>query len=201
MGRLRLCGHKSRRPQLHGSFRRQPLVRKPLFLLRSPGGSAGQQDFGVWVRTIFYCHIGGSPLPAMICETGRPASGHTGEDQQRPSYGSFAFRAFWIVSGATLLIFLMFFSQGFIRLSESGQRLVGIFVYSASIALPSMLLVTFLSVSYTERFPRMIYAIQAAAFGCTASAGCRVGDLIPRVDRNSTRVNSSHRCTSYAVFS
>jgi sensor histidine kinase YesM len=117
----------------------------------------------------------------MICETGRPASGHTGEDQQRPSYGSFAFRAFWIVSGATLLIFLMFFSQGFIKLSESGQRLVGIFVYSASIALPSMLLVTFLSVSYTERFPRMIYAIQAAAFVCTASAGCLVGDLILRV--------------------
>ena len=103
------------------------------------------------------------------------------QDRQAPNYSSYALKALWIVFGATLLIFLMFFSQGFIKLSESGQRLLGIFVYSVSIALPSMWLVTYLSVRYTNRFPRMIVAIQAAAFVCTAFAGCLLGDLILRV--------------------
>src|SRR5207248_6769881 len=30
--------------------------------------------------------------------------------------------------------------------------------------------------------------------------GCERGDLVPRIDRKSTRLNSSHRTISYAVF-
>jgi sensor histidine kinase YesM len=116
----------------------------------------------------------------MNCDEKSSTTGQV-QGQQASKYRSNALKALWIVSGATLLIFLMFFSQGFVRLFESGQRLLSIFVYSVSIALPSMWFVTFLSVRYAARFPRMIVAIQAVAFVCTASAGCLVADLILRV--------------------
>jgi two-component system, LytTR family, sensor histidine kinase AlgZ len=93
-------------------------------------------------------------------------------------YGPFIIRALWIICGATLLIFLMFFSQGFIRLSETGRRLLCIFVYSACIALPSMVLATYLSMRFTRRFPRLIVLLQATCFVVTASAGSLAADLI-----------------------
>ncbi|MGA2832453.1 MAG: histidine kinase [Terracidiphilus sp.] len=107
----------------------------------------------------------------MKYETHKPASS-IAEDWQFPkTFGSFFVRAFWIVLGATLLIFLMFFSQGFVKLSETGQRLVAIFVYSLCIALPSMALLTQVSIRYTARFPRGIVLIQALCLICTASLG------------------------------
>ncbi len=115
----------------------------------------------------------------MICNQvhRRPASSKAGIHS---TTARSALRALWIVSGATLLIFLMFFSQGFILLSRSGQSLLGIFVSSLCIALPSIALVTYLSVRYSERFPRMIAVIQAASFVFTASVGCLLADLILR---------------------
>jgi sensor histidine kinase YesM len=107
----------------------------------------------------------------MKCETQKPASSLAGNGQVRDTYGSFFARAFWIVLGVTLLIFLMFFSQGFIKLSETGQRLVAIFVYSVCIALPSMVLLTQVSIRYAARFPRTIVLIQALCLICTASLG------------------------------
>ncbi|MFY9854276.1 MAG: histidine kinase, partial [Terracidiphilus sp.] len=78
---------------------------------------------------------------------------------------------FWIVFGVTLLIFLMFFSQGFIKLSETGQRLVAIFVYSICIALPSIVLLTQVSIRYAAKFPRTIVMIQVLCLIGTASIG------------------------------
>jgi hypothetical protein len=115
----------------------------------------------------------------MICESSTSAPGQI-KGRHTLNYRSSALRALWIVSGATLLIFLMFFSQGFILLSRSGQSLLGIFVSSLCIALPSMALVTYLSVRYSERFPRMIAVIQAASFVFTASVGSLLADLILR---------------------
>ena len=87
-------------------------------------------------------------------------------------------RALWIVCGATLLIFLMFFSQGYIKLSETGRRLLAIFIFSACIALPSMILVTRVSVRWGERLPRLIYLVQAACFVLTATAGSLTAEFI-----------------------
>lgn len=110
----------------------------------------------------------------MKYETQKPAS-NSAEDWQFPkTYGSFFVRAFWIVLGATLLIFLMFFSQGFVRLSETAQRLVAIFVYSVCIALPSMVLLTQVSIRYTDRFPRAIVLVQALCLVVTGSLGSLV---------------------------
>ncbi|MGA3010711.1 MAG: histidine kinase [Terracidiphilus sp.] len=107
----------------------------------------------------------------MKRETPKPAT-IPAEDWQFPNtYGSFFLRAFWIVFGVTLLIFLMFFSQGFIKLSETGQRLVAIFVYSVCIALPSMVLLTQVSIRYAAKFPRTIALIQVLCLIGTASIG------------------------------
>jgi sensor histidine kinase YesM len=107
----------------------------------------------------------------MKSETHKPTSSLTGDWQLPSTFGSFFVRAFWIVLGATLLIFLMFFSQGFFRLSETGQRLVAIFVYSGCIALPSMVLLTQVSIRYAATFPRAIIFIQALCLVGTASLG------------------------------
>jgi len=107
----------------------------------------------------------------MKSETHKPASSLTGDRQLPNTFGSFFLRAFWIALGATLLIFLMFFSQGFFKLSETGQRLVAIFVYSVCIALPSMVLLTQVSIRYAATFARAIIFIQALCLVGTASLG------------------------------
>jgi sensor histidine kinase YesM len=117
----------------------------------------------------------------MKCETNRPAASIVGDWQLPNTFGSFFARAFWIVFGATLLIFLMFFSQGFVKLSETGQRLIGIFVYSFCIALPSILLVTYVSIRYTDRFPRAVLLMQVACLTATASLGSLVAVSVLRI--------------------
>jgi sensor histidine kinase YesM len=117
----------------------------------------------------------------MNCEMDKSAHVFTDKRQSLLGYRSFIVKAFWIVAGATLLIFLMFFSQGFIKLSESGRRLVAIFIYSACIALPSIVLVANITIRYRSRFSRTIVLIQALCLVCTASVGCLVADLVLRI--------------------
>lgn len=95
-----------------------------------------------------------------------------------PGYGSFAVRAIWTVSICTLLIFLIFLSSGRIRLSQSGESIIGTLVYTALIALPSMFLLTRLSLCYSGKFPRLIILMQAGVLVCTATAGSFAGDFV-----------------------
>ncbi len=113
----------------------------------------------------------------MTCEPANSLPGDANGLSHR-RYGPILVRALWIVSGATLLIFFMFFSQGFIKLSETGRRLLAIFIFSACIALPSMFLVTRISVRYGERLPRLIYLVQAVCFVFTASTGSLAAEFI-----------------------
>ncbi len=84
----------------------------------------------------------------------------------------------WIIPVATLAIFLIFFSIGHIRLSQVGVNLLTEFVYSACIALLSIVLVTRVSVRFTPRFPRAILLIQAICLIGTATAGSFAAVLI-----------------------
>lgn len=70
------------------------------------------------------------------------------------------------------MIVILFLSVGRTRLSEIGHQFLGAFVYSALIALPSIFLVTRVSVRYTARYPRLVVLMQAAVLVCTATAGC-----------------------------
>ena len=93
-------------------------------------------------------------------------------------YGPFAARAIWIVCGVTVAIFLIFLSSGRIRLSQAGVEVVGAFVYSAVISLPSIYLLTQVSFRYTVRFPRLVVLMQAGVLLCTSVVGSLLGDLV-----------------------
>jgi two-component system sensor histidine kinase AlgZ len=95
-----------------------------------------------------------------------------------PSLGPFLTRAIWIVSGATLVILLLLLSSGRIRLSQIGTQIVGDFTYSTLIGIPSIFILTRLSLRYANRFPKLIFLIQALALVCTATAGTFAGDLV-----------------------
>jgi len=101
-----------------------------------------------------------------------------GESHSLTGFRSFLFRALWIVAAATVLIALVFYSLGFLNLSRAAQHILAIFVYSACIAVLSMMLVTFVSARYSAKFPRAIVPIQALCFLCTATAGSLLADLI-----------------------
>jgi sensor histidine kinase YesM len=99
--------------------------------------------------------------------------------QIRPA--SLVFRAIWIVTGATLLIFLIFLSSGRNRLSQSGVEIVGAFVYSTTIALPSMFLLNWMGHRFGDAYPRLVYLIYAAGMVCTATVGSLGGGLVLRL--------------------
>ncbi|MGA2220125.1 MAG: histidine kinase [Terracidiphilus sp.] len=98
--------------------------------------------------------------------------------RQAPSFLSFLLRTFAIITAVALLIFLIFLSSGRIRLNQSGSEIVGAFVYSAFISLPSILLLTWLSHRYTAKFPRLIVLLQALVLLGTATAGSLAADLV-----------------------
>jgi sensor histidine kinase YesM len=100
------------------------------------------------------------------------------EKMTQPSYGPFFVRATWIVSGVTLFIVVLFLAIGRIRLSQGGVEAVGAFVYSVSIALPSIYFLTRLSIRFTGRFPRLVILLQSLVLICTATAGTFFGDLL-----------------------
>ena len=95
-----------------------------------------------------------------------------------PRYGSFLSRAIWIVTSATLVIFLIFLSIGHYRLSQIGLEIFTVFVYSALIGLPSILILTRVSVLFTNRFPRLVFLMQALVLVCTATVGTFAADLV-----------------------
>jgi len=94
------------------------------------------------------------------------------------SFGSLVIRAAWIVTSATLLIFLIFLSSGRIRLSQSGVEIVGAFVYSTMIGVPSMILLNWIGHRLSDEYPRLVYLVYAMAMVCTATVGALAGDLL-----------------------
>ncbi len=87
-------------------------------------------------------------------------------------------RALWIVPGATILIALLFYSLGYLNLSHAARHVFTIFVYSACIAVPSILLLTRVSVRLAQRYPRTIILIQALCLVFTATVGSLVAALV-----------------------
>lgn len=102
----------------------------------------------------------------------------TGETTPALTSRHMLIEALWVVPAATLVIFLIFFTLGHIRLSESGTRLLSVFIYSACIAILSIVLLTRVSVRYAPRFPRAIILIQALCLVFTATVGSLAADLI-----------------------
>ncbi len=114
----------------------------------------------------------------MNDQTCEPMPDLPGTPRPAESYGSFFLRAIWIIAGATILIVALFLTIRHTRLSQIGLQLFNVFVYSALIALPSIFLVTRVSVRYMARFPRLIVLIQAGVLICTSLAGSFAAGLV-----------------------
>ncbi len=98
--------------------------------------------------------------------------------QQAPGLGSFLSRAMWIVPVCALAIFLIVLSSEHVRLTESGGEIVGVLVFTALISIPSMVLLTRVSIICAPRFPRLIILIQMLLLLCTSTAGTFAGVLV-----------------------
>jgi sensor histidine kinase YesM len=100
---------------------------------------------------------------------------------------SILFKLIWIPLGLTLLIVLLYLAMGRTRLSETGREFLYSFIYSALIALPSIVLLTRVSVRYTARYPRLVILLQALILTTTATVGCLVAGLIIQLIGNVPR--------------
>ena len=113
--------------------------------------------------------------------TPEPANPAASVDHEPSVYASLFFRAAWVVASATVFIFLILLSLGHVRLSHSGTQIVGAFVYSLLIAVPSIIVLTSISHRYGARFPRLIVLMQALILVCTTTAGTLAGALVFRL--------------------
>jgi two-component system sensor histidine kinase AlgZ len=117
----------------------------------------------------------------MINHTIPPTTSRTGDERAPSAVGPLFIRAIWIVSGATLLIFLIFLSSGRIRLSQSGVEIFGAFVYSTTISVPSIFLLNWIGHRYSEKYPRLVYLMYSLALLCTATAGSLASALLLQI--------------------
>jgi sensor histidine kinase YesM len=116
----------------------------------------------------------------MTTEINTPIPGRS-ISKRSPDYAAHLLQALSIAAVATLLIVLVFYSLGRFRLSETTRELLIAFIYSTLISLPSMALLTWISRRYSERFPRLVVLMQAAAQVCAAVAGCLVAGLVLQI--------------------
>jgi len=97
---------------------------------------------------------------------------------ETPDFSSFAVRSIWIVTVSTLAIFLILLSSGRIKLSQSMGEITAALVYTTLIALPSIYLLTRLSLVCGDKMPRMVVFLQALALLFTSTAGTFAGALV-----------------------
>jgi len=62
--------------------------------------------------------------------------------------------------------------------SQASSHIVGSFVYSTLIALPSMLVLRWVSVHCTDRYPRLVLLLQVFLLICTALVGCLAAGIV-----------------------
>src|ERR1035437_9140586 len=95
------------------------------------------------------------------------------------NYSSAIIKVIGFIFAVTLAVVALLHSVGMsMKWSETGSHIVGSFVYSTLIALPSMFLLRWISVRYTDRYPRGVILMQASALVCTALAGCLAAGLV-----------------------
>jgi sensor histidine kinase YesM len=80
-------------------------------------------------------------------------------------------RAIWIAPAVAVFIVVIYLVLGHIRVSDTGYRFLESLCYSGFIAAPSAVLLTWISVKFTERFPRLVVVMQIFTLLCTATFG------------------------------
>jgi sensor histidine kinase YesM len=114
----------------------------------------------------------------MICENIPADTKVAASPVRKRSYASTAIRIVCFICASTLLIVVLLLSLGMMRLSQGGVHILAAFIYSAMIAIPSMFVLNWIGTRYSERFPRLVVLMYAAAQVCTAIAGSLAAVLI-----------------------
>jgi len=109
--------------------------------------------------------------------------------------------AFWIAAGVAVFCLALFLTTGRVRLSQAGDHLVIAFVYSVSIALPSMLLLNWIGGRFTEGFPRLVYLFHALALVATGTFGVLISGLLLQLAGINSRSHYWHEFWSNIFFS
>src|ERR1700722_8160933 len=117
-------------------------------------------------------------LPAMMNQTRAPMPSTVESPITVPLYKGILLRAAAITSGAAALIIVLCLSIGRYRISQVGRESISAFIYCAFIAVPSIFLLTFISHRYTDRFPRLIFLMQAAIQAFTATTGSLMAGVV-----------------------
>jgi hypothetical protein len=117
----------------------------------------------------------------MTCENLQPVANAPGIPRRKRNYTTYFFRVLWITLSVTLLIVVLFLSLGRIRLSDTGRQFLIAYTYCILISLPSIALVTWISMRLTDRFPRLIVLMQAVVMACMAVTGSLAAGLVFRV--------------------
>ena len=113
-----------------------------------------------------------------MIETNKTPICESGENALDVNYRHMLFTALWMIPGVTLIIFLIYFTLGSFQLSQTGIRLLSVFIYCACIGLASMVTLTLVSIRYAPKFPRTLILIQAVSLAFTATVGSLAADGI-----------------------
>jgi sensor histidine kinase YesM len=114
----------------------------------------------------------------MNQEIAQSVSRNAAHQKKVPCFSDYVFRALWIVPAVALLIVLIFLALGHIHLSDTLSHFLLALGYSGCIALPSMLLLTWVSIRYTARFPRLILVIRTLLLVLTATVGALAAGVL-----------------------
>jgi sensor histidine kinase YesM len=95
------------------------------------------------------------------------------------NYSSAIIKVIGFIFAVTLAVVALLHSVGMsMKWSETGSHIVGSFVYSTLIALPSMFLVKWITLRFYGKFARLLVLMQLSALFFTATAGCLLAGLI-----------------------
>jgi sensor histidine kinase YesM len=100
------------------------------------------------------------------------------EEEEKRSFVAGFFKAVWIAPAVAGFIVILYLVLGNIRLSQMGYRFLESLCYSSLIGFPSAIALTWISVRYTDRFPRMVILMQVFTLLCTATLGSLCANLL-----------------------
>jgi sensor histidine kinase YesM len=117
----------------------------------------------------------------MNCETNQRMADSERPLQQSGGYRSAFFRTAWLTLAAALLVTVLFLTTRRTQLSETWIEFLCAAIYSAVIVPPSVFFLSWVSHRYTDRFPRLIFLMQAVIQLSTTTAGSLIGGIILQI--------------------
>jgi sensor histidine kinase YesM len=117
----------------------------------------------------------------MSCKVAPP--NHSANHHDAVAVTSGIFKAIWMAPIIALILALLFLSIGKMHLSALGKEFLDALIYSICIGLPCGATLTWISVRYNNRFPRLVYGMRTLALLITATAGSMLAGVVFQIAR------------------